>query len=133
MATMNKDDGFSLLEVLVALVIASASLIIIIQSYSAGFKNRSKTNLQYEMARLAESKLDEIEVNLRHSPKNEFGVINERYSWAATYEPYTESATRNREAYWVDVSIIYDGSTHQKNTFNLKRLMIVDETVNARE
>jgi len=124
-----KENGFSLLETLIALIIASASLIVIVQSFAHGFKTQAKVNLQYEMARLAEGKLDEIEVDLLSDPENQIGEIDKNYNWEATYEAYNGNRNLDRKAYWVEVRITGNNSASEPKVFRLKRLIITKDEV----
>jgi|GEM_PF-4405559 len=125
----NEEEGFSLLETLIALIIASASLIIIIQSFADGFKTQAKANLQYEMARLAEGKLDEIEVELQKNPQNQLGTIDQNYNWSVTYLAHDMNTNSDIKGYWVEVSITRNDTVDKNKVFKLKRLIIIEDEV----
>lgn len=124
---VENDTGFTLLETLIALVIASASLVIIIQSFAGGFKTQSKLKSQYEMARLAEGKLDEIEVLLEIDPQSETGTFQDKYAWTVNYRPYQLEEQENLNPYWVEIKVTIIDPEISANEFRLERLMIVGE------
>lgn len=118
------ESGFTLLETLVALVIKSLSLTIVIQSISGSFRTRALTQQTYEMAQLAESKLDELEVITTYPPSDSYGQINALYDWQASFHPYEITDEPGVQAYWMKVVVINTPSTDK--TFELERLILFD-------
>ena len=88
-------DGFTLIEVLVALTILSLTLAIIFSVFSKGLRGR-RTAEEYEQATLlAESKLSSIGVVEPIREGRTIGRFNVRYWWATQVTPYQE-AGRNK-------------------------------------
>lgn len=85
-----RNQGFSLLEVLVAFAILGISIGVIFQIFSTGLR-AAKLSEEYTHATvLAESKLAGIGVATPYEEGVEEGTFNDKYSWRATILPYEE-------------------------------------------
>jgi prepilin-type N-terminal cleavage/methylation domain-containing protein len=120
------ERGFTLLETIVALVIASAAMIIIIQAFAGGFRAKSSIDRQLMMARLAQSKLAEIEATIQPSPQNAQGMFDNNFGWRAFFEPYEAPANDVSTAYWVTVEVF--PADVQAPPFALKTLILVENS-----
>lgn len=84
-----KTSGMSLLEVLIAMMILSAGLILISTSWSGTFARLKKTQQSLEVASLLQRKMVEIEMEYRNKPlesideekSDDFGSEFPQYSW----------------------------------------------------
>lgn len=86
---MNKQKGFTLLEVILAVTILASSLLLLSASWSAAFQRVRKAQLNFEIATLMERKMLEVELKYRGKPLTEiseedggdFGDKYPQYSW----------------------------------------------------
>jgi len=84
--------GFTLLETLLAVVILSAGILLLTQSWSGSFLRLRKTQLNQEVAALLERKMAEIELEYRGKPLDsikeedgdDFGSEYPDYRWKMT-------------------------------------------------
>jgi general secretion pathway protein I len=82
-------SGFTLLEVMLALVIISAGLVLLSTTWSASFSRLKKTKTQFEVATLLQRKMTEIELEYSGKPITEipeekaddFGKEYPDYRW----------------------------------------------------
>jgi general secretion pathway protein I len=82
--------GFTLLEVLVALVILSISLGVLFEVFSAGLRGR-RTAKEYEQATLlAESKLDAVGIEQPLLEGSSSGQFDNQFQWRVDVLPYHE-------------------------------------------
>jgi general secretion pathway protein I len=83
-------QGFTLIEVLVALTILSLSLAIIFSIFSVGLRGRRAAE-EYEQATLlAESKLNSIGIDEPIREGDTDGRFNDRFGWKTVVTPYHE-------------------------------------------
>jgi general secretion pathway protein I len=83
-------QGFTLIEVLVALTILSLSLAIIFSIFSVGLRGRRAAE-EYEQATLlAESKLNSIGIDEPIQEGDTVGQFNDRFGWKTVVTPYHE-------------------------------------------
>ncbi len=116
--------GFTLVEVLVALVILGLALGVLLRAFSLGLRNADAARAWTEATLYAESKLAEIEAGEGLSPGVQSGRFDERFRWRAQVQPYTraeaneESGARLNEtlkAYEVIVTVIWGDSDESKS------------------
>lgn len=87
--TRNNTKGFTLIEVMLAMVILSTTLILLANSWSGAFGRVRKTQQNFEVAALLERKMGEIELKYRgksldeipESEEESFGEEFPQYSW----------------------------------------------------
>ena len=83
-------QGFTLIEVLVALTILSLSLAIIFSIFSVGLRGRRAAE-EYEQATLlAESKLNSVGIDEPIRDGDTVGRFNDRFWWKTVVTPYHE-------------------------------------------
>jgi general secretion pathway protein I len=81
--------GFTLLETLLAVVILSAGILLLTQSWSGSFLRIRKTQMNQEVAALLERKMAEIDLEYRGKPletikdevEDDFGSEYPKYRW----------------------------------------------------
>jgi general secretion pathway protein I len=88
MKKLNKRNGFTLIEVVLAMTIMASGLFILTNSWSGTYSRLKKTQIQVQLASLLERKVVEIEREFKNKPLDTFpeekeeafeGVEN--YSW----------------------------------------------------
>lgn len=86
------EKGFSLLEAVLALGVASFVLTATYGAFTGGLKNLRKSNTRLEMVLFAESKLTDLEfVRLEESTNS--GISPDGYQWNQQITLYTEDVT----------------------------------------
>jgi general secretion pathway protein I len=86
---IENNKGFTLLETLLAVVILSAGILLLTQSWSGSFVRIRKTQLNQEVAALLERKMAEIDLQYRGKPlesikeedEDDFGSEYPDYKW----------------------------------------------------
>jgi general secretion pathway protein I len=86
---MRSRKGFSLIEVLIAMMILSSGVILLVNSWGSSYRKLKKTQIQFEMAALIERKMIELEIEYRDKPldsihderEDDFGTDYPQYSW----------------------------------------------------
>ncbi len=89
---MMKKTGFTLIEVVLALMVMSSGLFILTNSWSGTYKRLQKTQVQVQLAALLERKVVEIEREYKNKPldsipeekEDNFGEDLADYSWKMT-------------------------------------------------
>jgi len=123
----SSEDGFTLLETLVAFTIATSVLIIAMRAFSTSFQAQQKVEDQYHMARFAKSKLNEATV-LITSPQDVFtGSYNEEFQWTLSFEPNEEPESNSHyDGYWANIKISKLNDPENK-LFELQQLILVPD------
>lgn len=108
-----RQEGFSLLEVLVAFVILSISLGVLLQVFATGLRNAGTADDYTQATLYAESILAAIGRETPLSEGQHSGPINDRFSWRSTVAPYTDDMPDPEKthvrAYRVEVEVLWDG------------------------
>lgn len=108
-----RQEGFSLLEVLVAFVILSISLGVLLQVFATGLRNAGTADDYTQATLYAESILVAIGRETPLSEGQHSGPINDRFSWRSTVAPYTDDMPDPEKthvrAYRVEVEVFWDG------------------------
>lgn len=87
---IRREQGFSLLEVLVAFAILSISLGILLQIFSTGMEATTLSGEYTYATSLAESKLATIGVETPYIEGVEEGKFDRKYTWRTSIFPYEE-------------------------------------------
>lgn len=88
--TGQRQEGFTLIETVIAMVILSTALVLLANSWGGAFLRLRKTQTSFEVAAMLERKMNEIELEYRGKPLTEipdeksgdFGSDYPQYSWA---------------------------------------------------
>lgn len=113
-------SGFTLIEVLVALVIVTASLTIIAQGFLAGGRASVASQNRSLAAMLAESKMAEIEAGIISTQTSASGTFEpERPDFTWTMEPESTSVTGLSK---ITLTVLWK-ERDEETTFALTRLM----------
>ena len=114
-----RQEGFSLLEVLVAFVILSISLGVLLQVFATGLRNAGTADDYTQATLYAESILAAIGRETPLSEGQHSGPINDRFSWRGTVSAYADNMpdlenTRMR-AWRVNVEVFWRGLTQTRS------------------
>ena len=86
------EDGFSLLEVIVALAIMAMGFVTVLQLFSGSIRSVSMSEQYLKATTLAQSKMGELEMNNYRASEFEGTFANEEnYRWHLDISPYTTS------------------------------------------
>ena len=86
------EDGFSLLEVIVALAIMAMGFVTVLQLFSGSIRSVSMSEQYLKATTLAQSKMGELEMNNYRASEFEGTFANEEnYRWQLDISPYTTS------------------------------------------
>ena len=86
------EDGFSLLEVIVALAIMAMGFVTVLQLFSGSIRSVSMSEQYLKATTLAKSKMGELEMNNYRASEFEGTFANEEnYRWQLDISPYTTS------------------------------------------
>jgi general secretion pathway protein I len=88
-ALMNKQQGFSLLEILIAFSIMALSLGILLKIFSGGINTASVAEEYTTAVQIAESLLVQTGVETPLQQGEMSGVENDRFYWLVSVSPYT--------------------------------------------
>ena len=126
-----RQEGFSLLEVLVAFVILSISLGVLLQVFATGLRNAGTADDYTQATLYAESILAAIGRETPLSEGQHSGPINDRFSWRSTVAPYTDDMPDPEKthvrAYRVEVEVFWDGLVQTRSVMlETLRLMPVE-------
>jgi prepilin-type N-terminal cleavage/methylation domain-containing protein len=92
------DNGFSLLEVIVALAIMAMGFVTVSQLFSGSIRSIGLSEQYLKATTLAHSKLGELEINNYNSPEFKGTFISEKnYHWDLEISPYSSelNSTKN--------------------------------------
>jgi len=92
MMKKTKTSGFTLIEVVLAMMVMASGLFILTSSWSGTYSRLKKTQIQVQLAALLERKVVEIEREYKNKPldaipdekEDNFGEELDKYSWKMT-------------------------------------------------
>ena len=127
----HRESGFVLLEVLIAAVLATITLIVVFHSYTTAFGGSERTERVTVALLAAESKLAEMGVTETLRPGATSGRLEGGYRWRADVRPY--GGNREREiseplvlAYEVEVTVSWGNAAGEAVTLSSLRLIAKD-------
>ena len=113
------DDGFSLLEVIVALAIMAMGFITVLQLFSGSIRSVSLSEQYLKATTLAHSKLGELEINNYSDSELEGTFPNEKnYRWQLDISPYTSplnSEENNIQLSEVVLNVLWSDANQIRN------------------
>lgn len=128
---MNKQQGFSLLEILVAFSILAMALGILLRIFSTGINNAQVAEGYSTALQIAESLMARtgVETPLQEGVSN--GILGEIYEWQVNVSPYlSPDLPEDQEnipvkLMEVSVNVSWDGDYSEPRIVELKTLKIV--------
>jgi prepilin-type N-terminal cleavage/methylation domain-containing protein len=106
--SFRQDEGFTLVEIIVALAILSVCLTLVLRTLSGGFHYQQQAGALADATVLAQSLMARVGGDLPFKPGTEEGALPNGLAWQVQIEPYG-SASEQREwtlaAYAVSVTI----------------------------
>ncbi|TRW90252.1 type II secretion system protein [Candidatus Methylobacter oryzae] len=91
---MNKQHGFSLLEILIAFSILALSLGILLKIFSAGVNTASVAEDYTAAVQIAESLMARTAVEAPLQPGETAGTENDKYHWRVSVSPFQFTADK---------------------------------------
>lgn len=92
---INKQQGFSLLEILIAFSILALSLGILLKIFSAGVNNAIVAEDYTAAVQIADGLMAKTGVETPLQPGQETGVVNEKYHWRVAVSPFEFNPENN--------------------------------------
>jgi len=86
----SSQKGFTLLEILLAIVILGVSLTVIMQQFSAGLRIAHSSKTYTTAISYAKQKLEEFQLQQEIEETEESGSFDDGYSWRVTIVPYED-------------------------------------------
>jgi general secretion pathway protein I len=124
------EEGFTLLEVLVAMVILSVTLAAIFELFSANLKGIEKSDDYAAAVMVAESRMREIldDDNLAESAWNE--TIGDRYRVDAVIRSAANERTENLSVKLLEINLTLSWTTDSKvRRLDLRTLKVVNKQI----
>ena len=90
MNQLSTQKGFTLLEILLAIVILGVSLTVIMQQFSAGLRIAHTSKTYTTAISYAKQKLEEFQLQEEIEETEESGDFDDGYSWRVTIVPYED-------------------------------------------
>lgn len=95
----SSQDGFTLLEVLIAVMIMGLSITTIMQQFSVALRAGSKTQEVTKAVLHAKEKLEELKTKKDLSESTESGDFDDGHEWETQIIPYTYAEEDDAESY----------------------------------
>jgi len=89
---MNRQRGFSLLEILIAFSILALSLGILLKIFSAGVNTAGVAEEYTAAVQIAESLMAQTGIEAHLKPSEATGLENEKYHWRVSVSPFQFTA-----------------------------------------
>lgn len=118
--------GFTLIEVIVAIMILSVSFVIVMQLFAGGLR-AARSSCDYTRAIvLAKAKMEE----LSESPVSESGEYEEGFKWESEVESYKELEESSFNLLKLKVKVIWDDVLKKSKSIELVSLKVVSNEEN---
>ncbi len=119
---MRKENGFTLIEVIVAFAIVSVSFVLIMQLFAGGLR-ASKTSCDYTKAVVhAKDKMEELEGN----PESGSGEFDDGYRWQTEVQDHKEIEESSYVLKRIKVIIEWSEGSGRQRSVELVSLKVVD-------
>ncbi|WP_455201311.1 type IV pilus modification PilV family protein [Kaarinaea lacus] len=122
---IRKQQGFSLLEILVAFTILVMSLVVITEVFSTGLRSVASAINYQQVASYAGSKLAELRVSDSLTAGTETGRFNESYQWQAIVkEPAWSDKKLPFKVYEITLTVLWK-EQHKDKTYTVSTIGLV--------
>jgi len=122
--------GFTLLEVLVALVLLSIALVAIFELFSANLRGLAKSDDYSRAVILAESKMREILDDDNLAERHWKETIEDGYRIDAVVSSTADDRTENLQVKLLEINLtVYWTKDSKERTFKLKTLKMVNKQI----
>lgn len=126
------EDGFTLLEVIVALAIATASIAALYQIYAVGWRGVRLASLDRVAIEVAKNELTSAGVETPLAEGTASGVSADGVEWTTEIRPYalpdapiSLNEPARPEAYWVSVKVAWrEGPFHPERSLELQTIKL---------
>ena len=125
----NSERGFTLIETLVALVIAIVSGVLFFQSFVSGTRTARVADRHEVALLIARSRLAEIGFESPLATGEQTGITADGISWRTTVKPYASEdnvqIVTSAEAFWATVTVSWrDKRTRKQRSLKLTTLKL---------
>jgi general secretion pathway protein I len=118
---MIKDEGFTLIEVIIAIVILSISFVMMMQLFSGGLR-AAWTSCDYSRAIvLAKDKMEELSDN----PVQDSGDFEDGFKWESEVDSYRENEETALNLLRLKVKVSWQGGVDRQRSVELVSLKAV--------
>ena len=121
------EQGFTLLEVLVAFVIMASALMVLFGLFGAGMDGMASATAERNAVLLAEARLDRVGVETPLRPGDYSGMAEHGFTWMVAIRPYDPGDTGPKVvfyAFWVQVTVLWTAWGRERR-FSLATLRLV--------
>ena len=94
---MRRQDGFTLIEILVVLAITSVTLIVLFEIYASGSQRLVANQSVGEAAIAAETKLAELDAAGGYEEGEQSGTTGDTLGWRVSIRPFTNASWKVEE------------------------------------
>ncbi|MEN8265157.1 MAG: type II secretion system protein [Nitrospirota bacterium] len=120
---VNSQNGFTLIEVVVAMIIVSVSLVMVMQLFSSGLKS-SRTTCDYTTAVIhARDKMEEFLLD----PVSGSGEFEDGFSWSSEIEAYKEPEESLINLMKLKIIVMWPDGAQGQRSIELVSLKAVSE------
>ncbi|RJQ56919.1 MAG: type II secretion system protein [Nitrospiraceae bacterium] len=117
-----KDAGFTLFEVIIAIVVLSISLVLVMQLFAGGLR-AARTSCDYSRAVIhAKDKMGELTEN----PVRGEGSFDDGYKWETEVRPYKKLEADNLDLMELKVKVLWDDVLKNPRVVELVGLKVVE-------
>jgi general secretion pathway protein I len=118
---MRRGEGFTLIEVTVAMAILGISLVLIMQLFSAGLKS-AKASCDYTIAIVhAKDKMEQLSATL----ENDSGTFDDGFKWEAEVEDYKQAEESDYKLKKLIIKILWPDALKQPKSIEMVSLKML--------
>lgn len=126
-----REDGFSLLEILVAFSILAISLGVLLNIFSTGLRSAIVSDEYIHAVTIAESLLSKAGIESTLEQNESHGIEEEKYSWSINIESYLDDAIDFEKSpvtpYKITVTVSWQ-EVQEERSINLTTLRLAKKT-----
>lgn len=121
-----RHNGFTLMEVIVAIAILGISFVLVMQLFSGGLQ-ASRSSCDYTRALVhAKDKMEELAM----SPASDSGQFEDGFKWESMVEPYEETDVPAFHMLQIKVKVFWDDIRSRPRAVELVSLRVVSNEQN---